>query len=143
MRATGLPSIQAFYIVFGYPVGHADYDGLDYRRAEGIESTKTYLRELEEAQKLFKADRKNSEAFAIMTLMEIINGEKATPQARLKALDTYMMLLDITIIDDNGNTRKRGSSMGEFYKKTEDNSDLSPEEMLRQAGVERESNTTH
>lgn len=129
MRVNGVQGIKAMRRVFGEEY----YDSNISSRVHSLESTKYFIDEFNNQLAAIKVTEMWHEKLAVHKLLCIVNDELDKGSTRLKAIQELNVLVGITIVDENGKTRK-GSKVGDFYES------IGTEEKRGQSGQLGESN---
>lgn len=129
LRVRGWSSIKAMRRIFGEDF----YDSNVSARVNSLEGTRYYRDEFDEKLKSLKIDEVWTDKIAVHRLLQIVNDESDKGSTRLRAIQELNILIGITIVDENGKTRK-GNRVGDFYK------DIGTEEKRGESGQLGESN---
>lgn len=121
-RLLGMPASIALRRIFGEDF----FDTYTQARIYAIESTEYYSEGFAELLHAMPISKLWNEKKAIHELLCRVNDVFDKGSTRLNAIRELNVLIGITIVDENGRTRK-GSSLGDFYKSVDENKAKSAE----------------
>lgn len=110
MRVRGYQSIRTMRKIFGEEY----YDSKIGSRVNHLESTEYFKAKFDERLREISMDKLWNDKLAVHKMLLIVNDDLEKGSTRLKAIQELNILIGITIVDENGKTRK-GSSMADFY----------------------------
>jgi hypothetical protein len=110
LRVMGVSAERAFVRVFG--TGYQDF--YLYARIDALEHNNVYRKLFASKFGLAKLDEMWNLKLSIYELLSLINNPFAKENVRLAALKELNVLYNITMIDQEGNTRP-GKGLAEFY----------------------------
>lgn len=109
-RVHGMQPLKALRRVFGEEY----YDSNSSTRVHSLESTEYYKENFAAQLKAVQIDELWNEKLSVHKMLVIVNDDLEKGSTRLRAIQELNILIGITIVDENGKTRK-GSSMADFY----------------------------
>lgn len=109
-RVRGFQPIRTMRKVFGEEY----YDSKISTRVNMLESTDYFKKKFEERLKSISMDTLWNDKLSVHKMLLIVNDDLEKGSTRLRAIQELNVLIGITIVDENGKTRK-GSSMADFY----------------------------
>jgi hypothetical protein len=115
LRIRGVHNLAAFRRVFG-AINCVDYQET-HNSIQNLEASDTYNDIFEAKLKAAPVDTLLSERKALHGYLDIFHNPMLKESVRVAALKEACVIAGVTVIDDKGNTKRRG--LGDYYREVE------------------------